>query len=85
MQDILNDPSHPNHLSIVQSLRDSRIAPGGSSLNIEMEPYITNQVYNHIWMGGAPPIRNSIAAYFDCLVLSACEFQVPLCYIGVQV
>jgi hypothetical protein len=85
VNDVLNDPSHPDHRSIVMALKDGRIAPRGNAVTIYQDPYVANHVHRDVWMGGIPPIGMSLAENFDCLVLSACEYQSPQVYHGVQV
>ncbi len=82
---MLNDPGHPDHRAFVTALKESRSVPGGPTVVVSQDPYVASHVHGGVWMGGVPPIRNSTAQYFDCLVLSAREFQAPMAYAGLQV
>lgn len=85
VDDVLSNPSHPDHRTIVRALKEGRIPPKGNSVTLYLEPYVANHVAKDVWMGGIPPIGMSLAENFDCLVLSACEYQSPQVYHGVQV
>jgi len=85
MDHILRNPGHPEHRNMVLALRDSRNRPLRDSVSFKMEPYVANRVHGNLWMGGWPPPGMAVGSSFDCLVLAACEFQVPDVFPGVQV
>lgn len=46
------------------------------SVNLEVSRFSgCNRVHGDLWMGGAPPVGNSVSDHFDCLILMANEYQ----------
>jgi hypothetical protein len=59
--------------------------PVSTRVEIEAEPAKAFQVHGNLWIGSAPPIGRGVGKHFDCLVLCACEYQVPDCFPDIQV
>lgn len=59
--------------------------PPTNQVIIQSPPSTASRVIGNLWQGDAPPIGPNISKYFDCLVLSAVEYQLgPECFPGVE-
>jgi len=56
------------------------------NVSIFSRPAAASMVVEDLWVGSAPPIGHGVSKLFDCLVLSAIEYQVGKeCFHGVEV
>lgn len=57
-----------------------------SHIFIKSNPSNASRIHENLWVGSAPPIGPGVSQAFDCLVLSAIEYQPePGCFNGVEV
>lgn len=56
-------------------VRDTMTETTADSLILESNPAVAFRIVDNLWIGSAPPIGWTVGQHFDCLVLSAMEYQ----------